>query len=293
MNNRPPSLYACCVAEITGTFILIFLGCGAVHAAVTTGAISGAGQVAMVWGLAVALAVFATGNISGAHINPAITLAMMCFGGFPRKFVLPYCLSQLVGAALAALCLFLIFGATIEAYELENGITRGAPGSEITASMYGEYFPNPGVDLHGSGPQARPENLSTPAAMVAEGLGTALLAFMVFALTDRKNRGAPGSGLAPLFVGATVLALVVVLGPMTQACLNPARDFGPRIVAYFCGWGEVAFPGPRGAGPTLLVYLVAPLAGGVLGAFTYSTCLGRHQPESPESIRPEDSSKHA
>lgn len=272
MPRQEPTLTSCCLAEVLGTFILIFLGCGAVHTAVTTGALVGSWQVAVVWGFAVTLAVYAVGAISGAHINPAITLCLAVWDGFPRRRIIPYWISQLTGAALAALCLYLIFANTIAAYEMEHAITRGDPGSEVTAAMYGEYFPNPTVAIHGAGEKAAHGNMSILAAMFTEILATGLLALMVMALTDRRNRGAPAAMLAPLFIGMTVAVLVAVFGPMTQACLNPARDFGPRIVAYFAGWDEIAL-GTRGLHATLLAYLVAPLAGAVLGGFVHCRLL--------------------
>ncbi len=265
------SLSACCIAEVIGTFILIFFGCGVVHVAVTLGAVSGIVQAAVVWGLGVALAVYVIGGISGGHINPAITLAMAIWSDFPRNRVLPYWAAQLVGAMLAAACLHVMFADTIAAYEAAQGIVRGEESSVVTASMYGEYFPNPTVALHADAGQA---NVSVAAAAFMEIICTALLALCVFALTDEENSVAPLSNLAPVLIGLTVAALIVVIGAQTQACLNPARDFGPRIVAYFAGWGEVAFPGPRGAGATLLVYLVSPLTGGILGGLLYTKVIG-------------------
>lgn len=273
MNKEAPSLFSCCIAEIIGTFILIFIGCGIVHTAVVTGAVSGSWQAGTVWGLAVALAVYAVGSISGGHINPAVTLAMAVWDGFPWRRVGPYVAAQVVGAALAALFLYWIFAGTIAAYEESRGIERGLPGSEVTASMYGEYFPNPTVEIHGAGKTAAHGNMAVGAAVLAEVLATSLLVFSVFALTDVRNAGAPGANFAPFFVGMTVAVMVAIFGPMTQACMNPARDFGPRFVAYVCGWGKIAFPGPRGATATLLVYLVAPLAGGLLGGFLYRRVL--------------------
>src|SRR5262245_13513549 len=135
---------ACCFAEAVGTFLLVFLGCGAVHAAVLTGAQSGLWQVAVVWGVAVALAVFTVASISGSHINPAITVALTVWGRFKVAWVLPYVASQLVGAAIAALALYAIYAPSLEARERERGVQRGTPGSEITAMCYGEYFPSPG-----------------------------------------------------------------------------------------------------------------------------------------------------
>jgi glycerol uptake facilitator protein len=277
MPSPQPSLREACAAELVGTFLLVFFGCGAVHVAVVLGALHGGWQVASVWGFAVALAVYAVGNISGAHINPAITLALTCWSGFPRGRVLPYVASQLAGAFVAAVVLFVIFGATIAAYEEKHGIDRGKPGSEVTAAMYGEYFPNPTIELHGAGTSARLENLTTPVAAFAEVLGTAVLAFLVFAYSDPRNRGGPGERLAPFFVGMTVALVVTLLGPMTQSCLNPARDFGPRIFASLAGWGTYAFTGPRDVWATLLVYLLSPVVGAVLGGFVYAKLVGPAQ----------------
>jgi len=144
----------------------------------------------------------------------------------------------------------------------------------LTASMYGEYFPNPGVELHGWA-ESGYKNMGLPAAFLAELAGTAILAAAIFALTDKQSPTAPQSNLAPLFIGLCVAGIIVVIGPMTQSCLNPARDFGPRLVAYFAGWKSIAFPGPRGAGATLAVYLAAPMLGAVLGGGIYSRLLRR------------------
>lgn len=268
-----PSALACCVAELLGTFVLIFFGLGAVHVAVTTGATSGVLQVGLTWGIGVMAGAYAVGHVSGGHLNPAVTLAMAAWNDFPRRLVIPYWLSQTAGAALAALVIYCIFADSIAAHEAREGIQRGAENSVKTASMYGEYFPNPGVELHGWS-AAGHKNLSVPAAFLAELVGTAILAASVFALTDKQSSGAPPqSNLALLFIGLIVAGLIVVLGPMTQACLNPARDFGPRIVAYFAGWKDIAFPGPRGAGATLAVYLAAPLLGAVVGGGIYAKVL--------------------
>ena len=270
------STAACCVAELVGTFILILFGCGVVHVAVTTGQVSGILQAALTWGLGVTLAIYVVGSVSGAHINPAITISMAVWGGFSWARVVPYIASQFVGAALAAVVLYICFADTIAAYEAANNIVRGEPASVITASMYGEYFPNPGVPLHQSktGSLLVEANVPVYAAVLLEIICTAMLALCVFALTDPKNDG-PAANMAPVLIGLTVAALIVVIGTQTQACLNPARDFGPRTVAYFAGWKDVAFPGPRGASATLLVYLVAPIVGAVIGGGVYAKVITR------------------
>jgi glycerol uptake facilitator protein len=267
------TLPARCFAEVLGTYILIFFGCGAVHAAVLTAAQAGVWQVAIVWGVAIMLAVYVVGGISGAHINPAITVALAAWGRFSWREVLPYAASQLAGAFLAAATLFALFHAFLAEKESKHGIIRGQPGSEITAMCYGEYFPSPGplgVTPGNYDPEAHAalnSLISEPMAFLAEVVGTLFLALVVFAVTDERNLAAPAGRLAPVFIGLDVAILISVLAPLTQACFNPARDFGPRLFAYLAGWGAVAIPG-RGTG-FLTVYILAPLLGAVLGGGLY------------------------
>jgi glycerol uptake facilitator protein len=252
------------LAELVGTFVLVFFGLGAVHASILTGAQSGLWQVAVVWAVAVALAIYSTSAVSGAHINPAITLAMVVHRRFPLRKAPLYMLSQIIGAFLAAALLYALFAGAIHHFETTQGIVRGEPGSERSAMLYGAYFPNPAVQ---SGLGWSPSVVCMGRAMLAEGVGTALLAFFVFGLSDPRNRSRPGRGLFPLLIGLVVAIIVSVIAPLTQAGLNPARDFGPRFFAWLMGWGSVAIPGPRGGFFT--VYILAPILGALLGALAY------------------------
>ncbi len=277
------SLTAKCLAELLGTFILVFFGLGSVHAAVLAGAQSGLWQVAVVWGIAVMLAIYVVGGISGAHINPAITVSLAVWRRFPWRRVGPYVLGQTAGALLAAAVLFAGYSSFLEAREKDKHVIRGEPGSEITAMCYGEYFPNPSLlTLPPQKPYSRIEHerlnvhVGELTAFGAEVLGTLLLALAVFALTDERNAAAPLARLAPVFIGLTVAVLISVIAPLTQACFNPARDFGPRLFAYCAGWGEVAIPGPRGGFFT--VYILAPTLGAVAGGGLY---LGLLRPSLP------------
>jgi glycerol uptake facilitator protein len=255
------------LAEMAGTFILVFLGVGVVHAGVLTQAQSGLWQIAVVWGAAVGLAIYAVAAVSGAHINPAITVAFALRRGFPVRKVPHYVVSQLLGAVLAAMVLYGIFSGPLEAFERSHSIVRGQPGSELSAMVYGEYFPNPAVakSLGWS-----PDSVSKTTAFLAEFVGTALLAFFVFALTDRRN-SVPIGGQA-ILIGLTIAGLISVIAPLTQAGFNPARDFGPRLVAYWAGWKTIAIPGPRGG--FFGVYILAPTAGAVAGAFLHEVLIG-------------------
>ncbi len=271
MNHEQPTLSKKCLAEFLGTYLLILLGCGAVHASVLTGAQSGLWQVAIVWGIAIMLAIYTVGAVSGAHINPAITLALAVWGRFPWRSVLPYVLAQLIGAFLAAATLFVLFNPYLKAREQEKHVVRGSPGSEITAMCYGEYFPSPGPLSNAEGPYSVDAHerlnvlVSEPTAFCAELLGTLVLAMVVCAVTDERNSAAPPGRLAPVFIGLTVSGLISVIAPLTQACFNPARDFGPRLFAFLAGWGSIALPGARGAG-FLTVYIIAPILGAIIGS---------------------------
>ncbi|MCA9202765.1 MAG: aquaporin [Planctomycetales bacterium] len=269
-----PSQTSQFLAEVAGTFLLILFGCGSVHASVLMDAQAGVWQVAIVWGVSIMLAIYMVGAISGAHINPAITFALAMWGRFDWSKVPMYVAAQLLGAMLAAACLFGIYHPYIAQKESQKQVVRGEPGSVITAMCYGEYFPNPGALAGGDEPLSNDSlvahwpMLSHAGAFGIEVLGTAILAAVVFAVTDPRNMGAPGANLAPVFIGLTVAALISVLAPLTQACFNPARDFGPRLFAYFAGWGAAAIPGPNGIG-FLTVYIVAPIVGACAGAGIY------------------------
>jgi glycerol uptake facilitator protein len=250
-----------------GTFLLIFFGCGSVAAAVTTGAQVGVFQVAIVWGLGISTAIYLCGALSGAHLNPAVTLSMTLWSDFPRSRVIPYVLVQFAGAFTAAAVLYAIFGSAIAQFESVNGIVRGQPGSEASAMIFGEFFPNPGGRALGE-----PERMRMPhgAAFFAEVVCTALLLLVIHAVTDRKNSARPQI-LTALSIGLVVTLLISLIGPLTMACLNPVRDFAPRVFTSIAGWGSIPFT-TNGIG-WLTVYIIAPFLGAVLGGGLYTLLL--------------------
>ncbi len=160
-------------------------------------------------------------------------------------------------------------------------VTRGERGSEITAMCYCEFFPNPGALASGDEPlnlseMSKRENLvSEFTACLAEFLGTLILGMVVAAVTNDASLLGP-QRMAPLFIGLTVAALICVIAPLTQACFNPARDFGPRLFAALAGWGEVALPGLRSPSGFYTVYIISPIAGGVTGIGLYQKLLRNH-----------------
>jgi glycerol uptake facilitator protein len=209
----------------------------------------------------VTLAIYASASLSGAHLNPAVSLAFALLRreDFPLSRLLPYMVAQMLGAVLAGATVAALFWPFLLRFEAEKGIVRGAPGSELSAMVFGEYFPNPAM----FGTDAAARALVSPVhAALVEGFGTAVLVLVIFVLTACRNSAAPAAHLTPFFIGFTVAVLISLFAPLTQAGWNPARDFGPRVVAYFLGWGPVAIPGPGGG---FWVYILGPLIGGPIG----------------------------
>jgi glycerol uptake facilitator protein len=251
------------VGEFFGTFLLVFFGCGSVCAAVLTGAQTGVFQVAIVWGLGIATAIYLTGALSGAHLNPAVTVAMAAWSDFPKRRTIPYILTQLAGAFVASAILFYVFENALVSFETSNGIVRGAEGSEASAMIFGEYYPSPGGRPFTTETRKR---MTTPRAFVAEVTGTAVLLLVIFCVTDPRNPSHPPV-LTAATIGLTVTLLISLLGPLTMACFNPARDFSPRLFSSLAGWGRLPFQA-NGMG-WLTVYIVAPILGGLLGGGIY------------------------
>jgi len=250
--------------ELIGSLLLVFFGTGSVAVAVLTGALQGLWQVATVWGFAIGLIIYSVGAVSGAHLNPAVTLAMAVFrgGDFPWKKVLPYIGAQMVGGVLGSLIVLSLFMGTCNHFEATKHIVRGAPGSQLSAMWFGEYFPNPGI--YGTDAVAFSQ-VPVFTGFMGELIGTALLLYFIMALTDKCNK------LAPI----PAACVIAIIAPLTQAGLNPMRDFAPRIVSYFAGWGAMAIPGPRGC--EWWVYILAPLLGGLLGALVYEKAIQPYQ----------------
>jgi glycerol uptake facilitator protein len=270
MNGRRTALPAWFVGEFFGTFLLVFFGCGSVAAAVLTGAQVGIFQVAIVWGIGIATAIHLTGSLSGAHLNPALTVAFATWTDFPWARVPRYLCAQCAGAFAASVVLFAVFYGHLNAYEAAHGIVRGEPGSEATAMIFGEFSPNPGGKPHTDEARA---TVTPAAAFFIEFLGTGILALVVFGCIDEANRFRPGV-LAPATIGLTVTILISLLGPLTMAGFNPARDLGPRIFSSLAGWGHLPFT-VNGWG-WLTVYIVAPLGGALAGGGVYRWWFAPH-----------------
>jgi glycerol uptake facilitator protein len=252
------------MAEFFGTFLLVLLGCGAV--AVTVVGLSGSGRrsgsfgsadwliINWGWGLAVAFGVYIAGGVTGAHLNPAVTLAFALRRKFPWRKVPVYWLAQLVGAFAAAALIFAVYHSAIDAF----GPANGTPvHTQDTFAIFATY---PAKYFHGS--------LVGP--FVDQIVGTGVLVAVIAALIDNENQ-APQANMAALLVGLTVVVIGTSLGTNDGYPINPARDFGPRAFAWFTGWGSNAFP----AGGYWWIPIVGPLIGGAVGIYLYDLFVGK------------------
>jgi glycerol uptake facilitator protein len=216
--------------------------------------------IAFGWGLAVVFGVYVAGGVSGAHINPAVTLALAVRRGFPWRKVGPYWIAQVFGAFVAAALVYAVYAPAIDAFNAANNIAsrdQSVPTYAIFATFPAEYF-----DGGWWGP------------LLDQIVGTAILVGLVAALIDNRNQ-APLSNMAPFLIGLVVAAIGLSFGTNAGYAINPARDLGPRVLTWLAGWGDLAFPG---AGPWFNNYwwipIVGPLIGGVVGICVYDLFIG-------------------
>ena len=191
------------IGEALGTFVLTLFGCGSVAVAVLFSAYQGLMQIALSWGIGVTLAIYLTRHLSCAHLNPAVSLAMVIGDRMTVRKLPHYIFAQFIGAILAGLTLYLLFAPSIAAYESSHGILRGSAESIQTAMMFGEYYPNPSSTAV----------VTLPLAIAAEAIGTFLLVLMIFALTEGCNVGRPDNAFAPVFIGLTVTSIICLIAP--------------------------------------------------------------------------------
>jgi glycerol uptake facilitator protein len=258
--NARPTLLAQLIAEFLGTFVLIAFGIGVVAMVVlfpssTSGEIIHGGytNITLGWGLAVTMGIYIAGVISGAHLNPAVTLAMAVFRGFPWRKVVPYSLAQTSGAFAAAALVY---------QNYSPAFRRVDPQLLSTAAVF-TTFP------------AFPEMLQ--AGFLDQVIGTGLLLLLIFAITDEFN-SPPGPALAPLMIGLVVVAIGMSFGGMHGYAINPARDFGPRLFTVLAGFHNNGITdGVR----VWWVPVVAPLLGGLIGAAVYDFGIRRFLPRFP------------
>ncbi|MGC7590274.1 MIP/aquaporin family protein [Bisgaard Taxon 46] len=255
------SLKAACIGEFFGTALLIFFGVGCVAALKVAGANFGQWEISIMWGMGVALAVYASAGLSGAHLNPAVTIALWKFACFDGKKVLPYIVAQVSGAFFAAALVYFLYYNLFVDFEIAQNIVRGTPESLSLAGTFSTY-PHPSISVF--------------QAFLVELVITAVLMALILALTDDGN-GLPRGPLAPLLIGILIAVIGGAMGPLTGFAMNPARDFGPKLFASMAGWGELAMTGGREI-PYVLIPIIAPVVGALIGGWIYTKFVGKNLP---------------
>jgi glycerol uptake facilitator protein len=277
------------LAEFLGTAILILFGCGSVAVALV--GLSGSGRqtdafgpanwliIAWGWGVGVALAVYVAGGVSGAHINPAVTLAWALRRQFPWRKVLPYWGAQVAGALAGAAVVLAVYHDAIDAFNAAQTPPVGSRSDSLATFSIFATFP---AKYFGSGVWG---------PLLDQIVGTAILIAVIAAIIDARNQP-PQGNLAPFIVGLVVVAIGLTYGTNAGYAINPARDLGPRLLALFGGWGGKAFPGD---GDWFSNYwwipIVGPLIGGVVGVLVYDFFIGqvlaaRQAPEAAPTPEP-------
>lgn len=239
------------LGEFFASLMLGYLGLGVVTSMVVYKSVVGTLEFGLSFAIIIAVVVTIFNPISGAHFNPAVTLSLATCNLFPKKMVIPYWIMQILGWGCGSALLYLTFGGDISAFEKAHSIVRGAPESINTAVI---FFCT---------------TKSAWTGIIAEFFMTMILMLAVYAFIDPRNQWRPTPPFFPIMVGLTVGFLVAFGGSMTGTALNPARDFGPRVVAWLLGWGNVAFPG------MWYVYWIGPLLGGVAAGPFYNLCISK------------------
>lgn len=257
------------ISEAVAMFIIIAFGdsVAAMYSLYTPSPYQGAyWGVCIAWGLAVTIAIYTTGSVSGCHANPAVTLALALYRKFSWRKVIPYCVAQTVGAFLGACIVYYLFSPVINHFNAANNMTRAAGGAA------GVFFTHPGLaitPMHAFGDQI---------------ILTAFLIFGIFAITEQYNEMAPGANSGALIIGFLVATIGASMGYLEAWAINPSRDFGPRLFCFFMGWGASALPSPQNY---WWVPIVGPLIGGAVGGAAYQWLIHPYLPAKIRAINAE------
>ncbi|MFB7337408.1 MIP/aquaporin family protein [Streptomyces adustus] len=274
--RRREGLWGECLAEFLGTLVLIAFGCGVV--AMTVAALPGSGRtsgpttffwgagdwllITWGWAFAVVFGVYVAGGVSGAHLNPAVTLAFAVRRRFAWAKVAPYMLSQLLGAFTGAA---LVYGVYHDAINTFDAAMKGPKTNGHTLASFSIFGTFPAPYFHGGiwGP------------LIDQIVGTAFLVMLIVAVVDLRNT-AVKANLGPLIIGFVVAAIGMSYGANAGYAINPARDFGPRLFTWAAGWGDLAMPGTSAGSFSnyFWIPIVGPLVGGVIGVLVYDLFIG-------------------
>lgn len=235
------------LAELLGVFVQLTIGFCSDTQATLNGDSANTNTTSFAWGFAAMIGIYISGGISGAHLNPVITVLLWFYRGFPKRKMLPYFLAQFIGALLAAYTAYGLYLASIQSYEQTHDYMNIANGF-VTGQRY--------------------SYIDAATAFFNEFVASAFLACTVLALGDDQN-APPGAGMNALIIGFLITALNFAFAYQDGMALNPSRDFGPRLALLSLGYGTELFTNP--------FWFYGPWAGALCGVFVggalYDVCI--------------------
>ncbi|XP_063812775.1 aquaporin-3-like [Pseudophryne corroboree] len=247
----------CGLAEFLGSLILILFGCGSVAQMELSGfAKAQFLSVNMAFGFAVTAGAYVCAGVSGAHLNPAVSLSMYLLQKMTGRLLLIYCLAQFLGSFVGAALVFALY---FDALHVYSGGNWTVSGPQATAGIFASY-PS--------------EHLSVLNGFTDQVIATAALIICILAILDEANNAAP-RGLQPFVIGLVVLLVGLSMGFNCGYPINPARDLAPRIFTAIAGWGLEVF---RAGGHWWWVPVLGPMLGGLVGTLIYELLIGIHHP---------------
>ncbi|CAL4322865.1 Glycerol uptake facilitator protein [Buchnera aphidicola (Protaphis terricola)] len=256
MNLRGKNkIFQQCIIEFLGTGLIIFFSIGCLVTSKLTNFHMSQYEIGMIWGFSVALSIYFSISISGAHLNPAITIFLWLFDKFNKKKVIPYIISQIFGAFFFTILIYYMYYNILISFEHKYNIIRGTKESFQLASIFCVY------------PQ---KNYIFIDDFIKEAIISIIFIIILMRINDKKNFFIIQKTTSPFLIGMLVAIINISLGSLNNVTLNPAHDLGPRIFLSFIGWGKLAFTGLNNSTfPYFLIPTVTPILGINLGGWIY------------------------
>ncbi|XBC44139.1 MAG: MIP/aquaporin family protein [Buchnera aphidicola (Schlechtendalia peitan)] len=235
-----------CISEFLGTGLIIFISSTCAASSKLTNSLTSSWEISCILGIGTCIAIYASLFISGAHLNPIVTLVFFLLFNFNQKKVIPYIIFQILGSFLASSIVYKLYYNVLIQFECQQKILRGSIESVSSASIF-SFFPN--------------KNVSIVKIFILEFIATFIFMSIIISIRKNENFFYFKNILTPIFIGMLVCIINIIISPWTSFTLNPAHDIGSRIFICLLGWGKIAF-----TGGISMSYFIIPILGTILGS---------------------------